>query len=104
MHDLLVLIYMRMTSTAGHNMLGFGIGVKFAGWALVLLFPITSWLGELWWKDRRRYLFNLLLLIALTVFLSSNLATHPYRTLLFLACSWATLPCRSLIDTWTVRH
>ncbi len=82
-------------------MLGFGIGVKFAGWALVLLFPITSWLGELWWKDRRRYLFNLLLLIALTVFLSSNLATHPYRTLLFLACCWATLPLQWLIEQMT---
>jgi hypothetical protein len=101
-HDLLAQHYEDLVFPVKHDMLGIGIGIHFAGWALVLLFPITSWLGDLWWNDRRRYVINVLLLIALTVFIAPNWSTHPYRTLLFLACCWSTLPLRWLIDRMTM--
>lgn len=85
-HDLLAHHYEDPVLPVKHHMLGIGIGIHFAGWALVLLFPITSWLGDLWWNDRRRYVINVLLLIALTVFIAPNWSTHPYRALFFLAC------------------
>lgn len=101
-HDQLVVLYEHIQMPFKRNMLSFGIGIHFAGWALVLLLPITSWLGDLWWNDRRRYVINVLLLIALTVFIAPNWSTHPYRTLLFLACCWSTLPLRWLIDRMTM--
>lgn len=101
-HDLFVRINDDAALPFERNMLSFGIGIHFAGWALVLLFPITSWLGDLWWNDRRRYVINVLLLIALTVFIAPNWSTHPYRTLFFLACCWSMLPLRWLIDRKTL--
>lgn len=100
-HDQLVVLYEHMQMPFKRNMLSFGIGIHFTGWALVLLFPIASWLGDMWWNDRRRYLFNALLLISLTVILLPGWSFHPYRTLLFLACCWSTLPLRWLIDRMT---
>ena len=101
-YDLLALLPDPFAMPQKHDMLGFGIGIHFAGWAIVLLFPLTSWLGDLWWNDRRRYLINALLLMAVTVFIAPNWSTHPYRTLLFLACCWCTLPLRWLIDRMTM--
>jgi hypothetical protein len=101
-HELLVVLYEHVEMPFKRNMLSFGIGIDLAGWALVLLFPITSWLGDLWCNDRRRYVINVLLLIALTAFIATNWSTHPYRTLLFLGCCWSTLPLRWLIDRMTM--
>jgi len=103
-HDIIVALYEHHTMPVNHNMLGFGISIRFVGWILVLLFPVASWLGDLWWKDRRRYLFNVLLLIALSMYFLQDWATHPLRTLLLLACCWAALPLRILIDRWTLHQ
>ncbi|MCB9165838.1 MAG: hypothetical protein H6592_15610 [Flavobacteriales bacterium] len=103
-YDIFVALYEHHTMPVKHNMLGFSIGVRIVGWFLVLLLPVTSWLGDLWWKDRRRYLFNLLLLIALSMYLLLGWSIHPLRTLLLLSCCWATLPLRLLIDSRTLRQ
>ena len=100
--DLLVLLYERLAMPIRHDMLGFGIGIQFAGLALIVLFPFAFWLGNLWWNDRRRYLINVLVLITLTAFIAPNWSTHPYRTFLFLACCWSTLPLQWLIDRKTI--
>ena len=100
--DLLVLLYERLVMPVRHDMLGFGIGIQFAGLALIVLFPLASWLGNLWWNDRRRYLLNVLLLVALSLFIAPSWSTHPYRTLLVLTCCWSTLPLRWLIDRMTM--
>lgn len=97
-HDLFVTVYENHIPSPRYAMLGFGIGIHITGWALVILFPIAAWLGELWWNDRKRYLLTALLLIGLSIFFAPNWALHPHRTLLFLAFCWVTIPLRMLTD------
>lgn len=101
-HDQLVVLYEHIAMPVKHNMLSFGIGIYFTAFTLVFLFPITSWLGDMWWNDGRRYLLNVLLLVALSLFIAPSWSMHPYRTLFFLACCWSTLPLRWLIDRMTM--
>lgn len=101
-HDPLVVLYERIAMPVKHNMLGFGLYLHYTGLALILLLPLCIFLGNMWWTDRRRYLPHLTLLVVLGIWSMGVGEYHPKRTLLFLACCWATLPCRSLIDRWTI--
>lgn len=99
-HDTLVVLYERYAMPVKHDMLDFGIGTLFASLVFILLLPVSILLGNMWWQDRRRYLFDVLLLIALTIFILPNWSWHPNRTLLWIACVWAALPARMLIDLY----
>ncbi|MBX2978856.1 MAG: hypothetical protein KF905_06135 [Flavobacteriales bacterium] len=97
-HDLFVSVYDHYIPTTRHDMLAFGVSMYITGWALVTLFPIAAWLGELWWNDRKRYLLTALLLLGLTIFFAPNWGLHPHRSLQFLAFCWLTIPARMLTD------
>jgi hypothetical protein len=96
-HNLLAILYERYATPVKHGMLGFRLYRHYTSWFFVILLPLCIFLGNMWWKDRRRYLFDVLLLIALTIFSLPNWSWHPYRTLLWLACVWAALPAHMLI-------
>ncbi len=97
-HDLVAGLYEHFAAPLKYGMLGFGLGTHFASFAFILLLPVSILLGNMWWQDRRRYLFDVLVLTALTIFILPNWSWHPNRTLLWLACVWAALPARMLID------
>lgn len=97
-HDLFVSLHDHYIPSTRHDMLAFGVSMYITGWALVILFPIATWLGELWWNDRKRYLLTALLLLGLSIFFAPNWALHPHRTLLFLAFCWVTIPLRMLTN------
>ncbi len=93
-YELLATSIDRFVSPVKHDMLGFGIYIHFTSVAFMLLLPLSIGLGELWWADRRRYIPQVILLVALLIWSVSAWQSHPSRTLLFVACSWATIPMR----------
>lgn len=103
-HDPLVVFYERIAMPVKHNMLGFGLYLHYTGLALIILLPLCIFLGNMWWTERRRYLPHLALLVALVFWSVGVWEYHPNRTLLYLACCWATLPMRLLIDRYTMRQ
>lgn len=79
-------------------MLGFGIYLWYTGWGFILALPLCIALGELWFKDFKRYIPHVLLLIALGAWSVNIWSIHPNRTLLLFVCAFLTLPLRWLID------
>jgi hypothetical protein len=97
-HDLVAALAEFLINPKSHEMLGFGIILSYTGWIFVFVLPICVGLGELWFKDAKKYIPQILLLIALSIWSANIWTTHPNRTSLFLACAFLTLPLRWLID------
>lgn len=103
LHDLLTELAERLLHVNERSGLGFGIYLQFTGWVFILSLPICILFGEVWWRDKRRYLIHVLLLCCISIWSLSVLRIHPNRTMLFLMCCWATLPGRWLINRWLTR-
>lgn len=101
-HDLLAILYERYAMPVTRGMLGFGHYLHYTSWFFVILLPLCIFLGNMWWRDRRRYLPHLALLIVLLLWSMNVWDNHPNRTLLFVACCWATLPIRWTNERMTI--
>jgi hypothetical protein len=101
-HDLVALFIEFILKPVAHGMLGYGIFLRHMGWGCILVLPLSIGSGELWFKDAKRYIPHAFLLIALSIYSAGIGSIHPYRTVLFLACAYLTLPLRWLIDRTTV--
>lgn len=97
-HDLLAIGIQGFLETSKRDMLGFGIHVKYIGWAFAFVLPLSIGLGDLWFGDWKRYLPHAVLLIAVIAVSMNVWNLHPNRTLLFLLCCSSSLPLRWLID------
>jgi hypothetical protein len=97
-HDLLASLIEYLKEPTYHGMLGYGILLSYTGWVFIIILPISIGLGELWFKDVKKYIPHILLLIALSIWSANIWPIHPYRTSLFLACTFLTLPLRWLVD------
>jgi len=97
-HDLSAAIIELIMKPTSYLMLSFRLFLWYASCGFILTLPICIGLGELWFKDIRRYIPHVLLLIALSIWAVRLWSEHPNRILLFLACAFLTLPLRWLID------
>jgi len=78
--------------------IGYGIWVEFTSWALVILLPLSIWLGELWFKRTfRSWIPQFLLLAALLAWSADVVSFHPLRAGLFLACVCSSLLYRFIV-------
>lgn len=97
-HGLLAALVELIMKPSSHVMLDFGIYLWYTAWGFILVLPMCIGLGELWFKDFRRYIPHILLLITLSIWSANTWLIHPTRTLLFLTCVFLTLPLRWFID------
>lgn len=100
-YDVLTALIGSIRQPIKHDMLGFGIYVYYTGWAFVVLLPLSIGLGELWWKDRKRFIPHVALLIVLMIWSHATFTYHPFRTLLFLVCALLSLPLRWVIQRYS---
>ena len=97
-HGLVVVLIEFMVKPYHQDMLGFGIFLRCVDWGFILVLPLCIGLGELWFKDLKRYIPHVLLLTAFIIWSANVWPIHPNRTLLLLTFAFLTLPLRWLID------